>query len=202
MEIRRLTEISRLGLSSTLVLVASLLVGTAAMAQDTGGYGPPGGVMPGGGAWDGGGGRRMGRPPFDPSDLPSPEEIEGPPTPGTFRQLLSLNDEKAAQYTRAWDSLMAETKSQRDSARDAREAMRSAFRARNRDGAQQQAKLLSRLGKDLRKSDEAFDKSLGFLSNDERKQYQDYKKEQAKAREDERRRRFGGESGAGPPGPP
>jgi hypothetical protein len=176
--------------------------GGSAVAQDAGGYRPSGGTMPSDGAWDGGGGRRMGRPPFDPSDLPSPEEIEGPPTPGTFRQLLSLTDPQTDQYSRAWDSLMADTKVQRDSARVAREAMQSAFRDRNRDGAQQQAQLLTRLGQELRKRDAAFDKSLGFLTKDQRKQYEEVKKEQKKAREDERPRRFGGGSGAGPQGPP
>jgi acyl-CoA reductase-like NAD-dependent aldehyde dehydrogenase len=141
-----------------------------------------------------------GRPPFDMSDFPSQEEIDGPPTPGTFKQLLSLTDQQTEQYTRSWDSLMAATTAERDSARAARDAMRSAFRQHDRDGAQEQAKVLSRIGKDLKKRDEAFDKSLGFLSKDQHKQYEDYKKEQQKAREDERRRRFGGESGAGPPG--
>jgi len=191
----RLRVLSILGLMS-------VLAGGSALAQDAGGYRPSGGTMPSEGAWDGGGGRHMGRPPFDPSDLPSPEEIEGPPTPGTFRQLLSLTDPQTEQYTRAWDSLMADTKAQRDSARAAHEAMRSAFRDRNRDGAQQQAQLLTRLGQDLRKRDNAFDKSLGFLTKDQRKQYEEVKKEQKKAREEERPRRSGDGSGAGQPGPP
>lgn len=194
-------NLPRMRYVAVLVVAATWLGAGSAMAQGAGGgYQPPGGTMPAGGAWDGGGGRHMGPPAFDRSDLPSPEEIEGPPTPGTFRQLLGLSDPQTDQYTRAWDSLMADTKAQRDSARAAREVMRAAFRDRDREMAQQQAKLLSRLGKDLRKHDEAFDKSLPFLTGDQRKQYDDYKKEQKKARDDERDRRFRAGSGGEPPG--
>jgi Spy/CpxP family protein refolding chaperone len=143
------------------------------------------------------GGRRMGGMSLD---LPSPEDIDGPPTPGTFRQLFALTDAQADQYSHGWDSLMAETTPQRDSARTARQAMRAAFQDRDREAAQQQARLLERLGKDLRKRDEAFDKSLGFLTGDQRKQYDDWKKEQKKAREDERRRRFRDNGADGAPG--
>ena len=180
---------------SARLLLACLLAASASgnrlAAQDPGSYGPGGGMGPGGGAWQGGGGRGMrpGRGAFDAFDLPTPEEIDGPPTPGTLRQLLALDDSQSDRYTRAWDSLMADSKPQRDSARAAREAMRSAFRERNRDGAREQATLLARLGKDLRKRDETFDKSLAFLTADQRKQYEDYKKEQKKAREEERRHR-------------
>ena len=187
-----------------LTVLMTWLVTSPARAQAPGGYQPAGGMGPGGGAWDGGAGRGMGpgRPSFDVSDLPTPEDIDGPPTPGTFKQLVSLTDQQTERYTRSWDSLMAETKAQRDSARDARDAMRSAFRQRDRDAAQDQAKVLSRLGKDLKKRNDAFDKSLSFLNKDQQKQYEDYKKEQKKAREEERRRRFGGGPGAEPPGSP
>ncbi len=187
---------------SALIVAASLLAAGTVQAQDPGGYQPPGGSMSGGGAWDGGGGRRMGRPPFDPSELPSPEDIDGPPNPATLRQLLSLTDQQTQQYTHAWDSLMAGTQAQRDSARAAREAMRSAFRDRNRDVVQQQAKLLTRLGNDLRKRDQAFVKSLGFLTSEQRKQYEDYQKEQKKARDEERRQRFQERLGGEPPSSP
>jgi hypothetical protein len=137
-------------------------------------------------------------------DLPSPEDIDGPPTPGTFKQLFALSDAQAGQYGHGWDSLMAETTPQRDSARAARQTMRSAFQDHDREAAQQQAKVLERLGKDLHKRDEAFDKSLAFLTKDQQKQYDDWKKEQKKAREDERRQRFGGNgaSGVEPPSRP
>jgi hypothetical protein len=187
---------------ASLVFVVSFLAGTVVSAQQGGGYGPGGGYTPagggsmsGGGAWDGGGGRGMGRPPFDPSDIPTPEEIDGPPNPPTTRQLLSLADSQTQRYTTAWDSLMRETGVKRDSARTAREAMRSSFRDHDRQGVETQAKLLTALGKDLRKQDDAFDKSLTFLSKDQRKQYEDYKKQQKQAREEERKRRFRERSG-------
>jgi hypothetical protein len=98
---------------------------------------------------------------------------------------------------------MAETRAKRDSARTARDAMRSSFRDRDRQGVQDHAKLLTALGKDLRKRDETFDKSLAFLTKDQRQQYADYQKQQKQAREEERRQRFRERSGAGssPPSP-
>jgi hypothetical protein len=185
---------------ASLVFIVSCLAGTLVRAQQGGGYGPggytpAGGSMSGGGAWDGGAGRGMGRPPFDPSDIPTPEEVDGPPNPPTTRQLLSLADSQTQRYTTAWDSLMRETGVKRDSARTAREAMRSSFRDHDRQGVEAQAKLLTALGKDLRKQDDAFDKSLTFLSKDQRKQYEDYKKQQKQAREEERKRRFRERSG-------
>ncbi len=179
------------------VLAATTMVVSSLAAQDAGGYGPSGGR----GAWggrgrDGGwGGHRMGDQGFDPSSMPSPEEIDGPPTPATFKQLFSLTDPQADQYGRAWDSLMAETRPARDSARAAQETMRSAFADYDREAAQQQTKVLQRLGKDLRKRDEVFDKSLVFLTKDQRKQYDDWKKDQKKAREERREHRFRGDGG-------
>jgi hypothetical protein len=182
-------------------LALTLLAVAPLPGQAPGGYGPSGGMGPGGGRGWGAGrrGGRMGGQSFDPSALPSPEDIDGPPTPGTFKQLFALSDSQAGQYQRGWDSLMAETAPQRDSARTARETMRSAFQDHDRDAVQQQAKVLERLGKDLRKSNDAFDKSLVFLTDAQRKQYDDWKKEQKKAREDERRQHFRG-GGDGPPG--
>ena len=184
------------------LLAAALAAASPLVAQGPGSYGP-GGAAAGGGArgWGGGGrgGRMGGDQSFDPSALPSPEEIDGPPTPGTFRQLFALADSQADRYGHAWDSLMAATTPQRDSARTARATMRSAFQDHDRDAVQQQAKVLERLGKDLRKSNDGFDKSLGFLTDAQRKKYDDWKKEQKKARDDERRQHFRG-GGDGPPG--
>jgi Spy/CpxP family protein refolding chaperone len=190
------------GIRWSALLAVALLAASPLAAQAPGGYGPSGGTGPGGGRGWGGGGRggRMGGQSFDPSALPSPEEIDGPPTPGTFKQLFALTDSQADQYSHGWDSLMAATTPQRDSARTARQTMRSAFQDHDRDAVQQQAKVLERLGKDLRKSNDAFDKSLGFLTDAQRKQYGDWKKEQKKARDDERRQHFPGAGGDGPPG--
>ena len=202
-------------LAASLIFTLSFLAGTLVRAQQGGGYGPAGGgqtdggynpagggSMSGGGSWDGGGGRGMGQPPFDPSELPTPEEIDGPPNPPTMRQLLSLSDSQSQRYKSGWDSLMADTRAKRDSARTSRDAMRAAFGDRDRQGVQAQAKLLTVLGKDLRKRDQAFDKSLGFLTKDQRKQYQDYQKQQKEAREEERERFRARSGGASPPSSP
>ena len=175
-------------LSFVTLLGASLVAVSTVVAQGPGGYGPSGGGGSGpsggyGGAGRRGGGMGAGRGGMGQSfDLPSSEDIDGPPSPGTFKQLFALTDGQADQYGHGWDSLMAETTPQRDSARSARQTMRAAFQDRDREAAQQQAKLLERLGKDLHKRDEAFDKSLGYLTNDQRKQYDDWKKDQKKTR--------------------
>lgn len=178
------------------VLAATTMVVSSLAAQDAGGYGPGARGGWGGRGRDGGwGGHRMGDQGFDPSSMPSPEEINGPPTPGSFKQLFSLTDPEADQYGHAWDSLMAETRLQRDSARVARETVRSAFADHDRELAERQIKVLQRLGKALRKRDEVFDKSLAFLTKDQRKQYDDWKKDEKKAREERREHRFRGDGG-------
>jgi len=91
------------------------------------------------------------------------------------------------------------TGAQRDSARTARDSMQAAFRNRDRQAVQNQAKVLTALGKELRKRNDAFDKSLTFLSKDQRKQYEDYEKQQKQAAEEERRQRFRERSGSGSP---
>jgi len=77
--------------------------------------------------------------------------------------------------------------------------MQAAFRNRDRQAVQNQAKVLTALGKELRKRNDAFDKSLTFLSKDQRKQYEDYDKQQKQAAEEERRQRFRERSGGGSP---
>jgi hypothetical protein len=77
--------------------------------------------------------------------------------------------------------------------------MQAAFRNRDRQAVQNQAKVLTALGKELRKRNDAFDKSLTFLSKDQRKQYEDYEKQQKQAAEEERRQRFRERSGSGSP---
>ena len=191
--------------ASSVIVIASFLAATTARAQGggygpTGGYGPGGGTT-GGGGWGGGGGRGrgMGGHSFDPDDIPTPEEVDGPPSPATMRQLLSLSDSQTQRYTSTWDSLMNGTGAQRDSARTARDSMQAAFRNRDRQAVQNQAKVLTALGKELRKRNDAFDKSLTFLSKDQRKQYEDYEKQQKQAAEEERRQRFRERSGSGSP---
>jgi Spy/CpxP family protein refolding chaperone len=187
----------RMRLRWVTVLAATTMVVSSLAAQDAGGYGSSGG-RGGWGGWgrDGAwGGHRMGGQGFDPSSMPSPEEIDGPPAPGTFRQLFSLTDPEADRYGHAWDSPMAETRLVRDSARVAQATIRSAFADHDRAAAQRQIKVLQRLGKALRKRDEVFDRSLAFLTKDQRKQYDDWKQDQKKAREERQEHRVRGDGG-------
>jgi hypothetical protein len=55
---------------------------------------------------------------------------------------------------------------------------------------QNQAKVLTALGKELRKRNDAFDKSLTFLSKDQRKAVRGLRKAAKTGAEEERRQRF------------
>ena len=180
--------------------LGALLMAVPVQAQ----YGGMGGGMGGGLGGRGGmgrggmGGGRGGAP----SMMITDEQIEGPPTPGMMLQLLTLDERQSAAYTHAWDSLMAETKVERDSARSAVKAMRDGFSGGDRESARSNGGIARRLAGDLAKRDQAFDASLKtLLTRDQRKEYDKWKdqnKKDAEARQrEEMRGRGGGRMGGG-----
>lgn len=184
--------------------LGALCVAVPVQAQ----YGGMGGGMGGMGGRGGVGGGRGGAPAMMISD----ETLDGPPTPGMMLQLLTLDERQSAAYAHAWDSLMAETKAERDSAHAAVKTMRDDFRGGDRASARSNSELARRLAGDLAKRDQAFDASLKtLLTKDQRKEYdkwkdQNRKDEEAKQREEMRGRegsrergRMGGGMTAGTP---
>jgi Spy/CpxP family protein refolding chaperone len=168
------------------LLGLSLLLASPLYAQYGGG--PPSGGWSGRGGHGGFRGMRGGGSRMDLSSLPTQDEIDGPPTPDTFKQMFQLSDDQTTRYTQAYDSLMTRTKPARDSARVAMQSLRTAMDARDRSAVRQQADLLGELGKELSKGDDSFDKSVKpILTKDQRKQYDDWKKDRKKAADEERK---------------
>jgi hypothetical protein len=156
----------------------------------------------GGGMGDGMGGRGgMGRGGMSgrggaPAMMITDEALDGPPTPGMMLQLLTLDERQSAAYTHAWDSLMAETKVERDSAHAAVKAMRDGFTGGDRESARANAGVARRLAGDLAKRDQAFDASLKtLLTKDQRKEYDKWKDQNRKDAESKQREEMRGREG-------
>lgn len=178
--------------------LCALAVAAPAQAQ----YGGTGGGVGGMGGMGGmGSGGRMGRSGQAPMMLVTDEQLEGPPTPGLMHQLLSLDDAQTASYSHSWDSLMAATQPQRDSARAAVKAMRADFQGGDRAGARSSGEVARRLAGELSRQDEIFDRSLKtLLTRDQRKEYDKWKdqnRKDAEARQREQMRGEGAGRGAG-----
>jgi hypothetical protein len=159
--------------SIVIVLAMFGLVGSG-LAQGT--YGPDGGGwsrrgMGHGGHMGAGGGERR---------LPSPEQVEGPATPNTLKDLVSLNPDQLQKYTGRYNDHIAATKPIRDSLRTTIQTMRTKFEDGDRESAREQRPLAERLWKDLSPKDEAFSKGLkDLLTKQQMDQYKKWEKEQA-----------------------
>ncbi|MGE5091115.1 MAG: hypothetical protein ACM3OH_03000 [Bacillota bacterium] len=173
--------------------LGALLVAVPVQAQ----YGGMGGGMGDGMGGRGGMGRGgMSGPGGAPAMMISDEALDGPPTPGMMLQLLTLDERQSATYTRAWDSLMAETKVERDSAHAAVKAMRDGFSGGDRESARANAGVARRLAGDLAKRDQAFDASLKtLLTKDQRKEYDKWKDQNRKDAEAKQREQMRGREG-------
>jgi hypothetical protein len=171
-------------------LMILLLAVAPAWAQATGGGGP--GDMQGHRR-----GGMMHRSGEGPSRLPSPDEVEGPATPGAMQQIVGLDQDQTRRYTQSYEQHMAATKPARDSLRTALQATRQAFDSGGMESARPSRDLVVRLWKDLSKQDEEFDKRLkSIFTKDQVKQYSKWREDEKKAaeaqRQEEMRARFGG----------
>jgi Spy/CpxP family protein refolding chaperone len=172
-------------------LAAAVCTLAVAATPAWGQYGGMGGSM-GGGM----GGRGMGRAGGTRPVMVTDAQIDGPPTPEMMHQLLSLSDSQLATYAHRYDSLMTETRAERDSAHVAVKTMRDAFTARDRDGARAEAASARALADDLTKRDEAFDRSLkAVLSKEQQKQYDKWKDQNKKEAEEQQREEMRGAGG-------
>jgi hypothetical protein len=120
--------------------------------------------------------------------LPLPEEVEGPPAPPEFRDIVAADDGQMARYSQMYENQMARTRGQRDSVKAALAQIHSAFEAGDRDAARGNMSTARSLGDDIRKSDESFDDAAnGLLRKDQQKRYAAWKKAR-KQQWDERRK--------------
>lgn len=168
-------------LSLGIPMILALGFVNSPFAQSTpGGYGPggPGTIRGGGGL--GGGDRR------------------GPASPAIMRDSIGLSGDKLQQYTRRYESHMANTKPARDSLRASVQAVRAAFESGDRSAARAQRDIIERQSKEISTQDKAFDKGLkDLLTKDQQKRYDKWKanreKEEGKRWRGERRRPLGHE---------
>ena len=124
--------------------------------------------------------------------LPSPGQLDGPPTPEQAGTPFQLDSSQAVRYRAAWDSLQQRTLPLREGARKQLETVQRAEQAGYTEVAEQQRARLAQLAGALEKEDRRFEKSLhAFFSKEQQKAYEQWRKgEQVKspdAREDPRR---------------
>jgi enamine deaminase RidA (YjgF/YER057c/UK114 family) len=121
-------------------------------------------------------------------DLPGPE-LDGPPDSATIAPVLNLTPAQAARYVAARDSLMAATQVERDSAKTLQRLMYGKLDGGDRAAALFYVEPLQKLGKDLKKQQDAFEDHLkDFLTGDQVKAYRDWRKQQDKAAEEQAKR--------------
>jgi len=169
--------------TSVLGVLAAIAGPLGAQDPAGGGTGPSGGFggEHGGGRHGGRGerGERTGNRAIDPAAIVSRADLDGPPPPDTLRQVLSLTDDQLGRYTLAYETLMAATRPQRDTARTALARVRFANEQGLESAARDYATLARRLGKDLHKQDEQFDKSIqSELTGEQRRRFKEWSKEQ------------------------
>jgi enamine deaminase RidA (YjgF/YER057c/UK114 family) len=125
---------------------------------------------------------------FKAPDLPG-SELDGPPDSATIAPVLNLTLQQAARYVAARDSFMAATRVERDSARALERLMYAKLDQGDRGAAMFYVEPLQKLGKDLKQRQDKFEDQLhDFLSGDQIKAYQDWRKQQDKAAEDQAKR--------------
>lgn len=131
-------------------------------------------------------------------NLPTPDEVEGPPTPGAMDQVVTFRDNQAAEYTQAYNAYMDSTRQSRDSVRSTMQAMRGSFQRHDRGAARAQAEAVQHSWKELSKRDGEFEKGLkNIFDKDQLKLYKQWRDDQRKAAEEERRQRMRQQMGAG-----
>jgi Spy/CpxP family protein refolding chaperone len=149
-----------------------------------GGYGHGG---PGAGRWPSEG--RMGPPRGGEHRLPSPEAIEGPPSPALMRDSLKLDQDQLQRYAQRYGNHMAATRGVRDSLRTTMASIRASFENGDRSAIREQRTTVERQWKELADQDKNFDKGLkDILSKDQQKRYQKWKDKREKAARDQWRR--------------
>jgi enamine deaminase RidA (YjgF/YER057c/UK114 family) len=116
--------------------------------------------------------------------LPGPE-LEGPPDSATIQPVLHPDPEQARRYTAAYDSFMAATKPQRDSAYAIQDDMYQKLDGGDRAAALFYAERLRRIGDWLKDQQQRFEDQLSkIFTGDQMKAYRQWRKDQDRAAED------------------
>jgi hypothetical protein len=137
---------------------------------------------------------------------PDPVVLKGPPAPEEFVRLVQLPDDKAGRYKELYDRFMAETKPQRDSLATLRRDATGGLERSDRDSLQRLRQVFMPLRQELERRQAAFDDTLhDLLDKDQWKRYQNWREEERKVAEQQRRERWRQHRGGGavdsqPPG--
>lgn len=128
------------------------------------------------------GDEQMGPPRGREGRMPSPNALEGPPSPAIMRDSVGVTGDQLGQYSGLYANHAAATRSLRDSLRTSMQSMRSAFQSGDRSEARTRHEAVEHQWKELSTRDQAFDKSLkGVLTKDQQKRYDKWKDDREKA---------------------
>lgn len=131
--------------------------------------------------------------------LPSPEDLAGPAVPEFVVDRFELDTAEAGAYRVVYDSFMTATRALRDSATAFRQRVVGIWQSGNREAARGQFPALRRLGEALNKEDERFDDRLKqVFSKPHYKEYKEWRSEQRKQAEEDRRERMKQLTGSSP----
>jgi hypothetical protein len=130
--------------------------------------------------------------------MPAPDPVlsSGPPAPADFARIVELPQDRLESYSRLYDRYMTATRPQRDSLQTLRSGMRDAFASHDREAMGRQRSVMAPIASDLEHQQAAFDETLhGMLDQAQWKRYQQWRSDQRKQAEQERRDRWQRRSG-------
>jgi len=131
--------------------------------------------------------------------LPSPEDLAGPAIPDFVVDRFELDTTEARVYGVVYDSFMTATKVLRDSATALRGRIDALWQSGDRYSARTQFPLLRHLGDQLAKEDDHFDDHLKkIFSKPHYKDYKDWRSEQRRQADQDRKERMKQLTGASP----
>lgn len=126
-----------------------------------------------------------------PAEPPSEDLLRGPYEPDSMARKFQLDSTQNGRYLAAWDSMMAATRPARDSIHAAMTGLgRARAEGYQREG-ERQSGLVQRLGKQLKKDEERFDKVIRrFLSREQWEEFKDWRKRRRETERELRRERM------------
>lgn len=175
------------------IITFMLLLSAPAVAQSP--YG-------GGGMGNGTGRSGMGdtpRPTTITDPIPSPEDLVGPAIPDFVIDRFELDTAEGKAYRVAYDSFMVATRFLRDTATAVREHIDQLWQSGDRESARTYFPVLRRLGDRLAKEDDHFDDRVKkIFTKPQFKDYKDWRSEQRRQAEEDRKERMKQLTGTNP----
>jgi hypothetical protein len=105
----------------------------------------------------------------------------GPASPEIMRDSIGVTGAKLDQYTRRYQTYMAQTRPARDSLQAAMRSLRNDYQKGDRTASRNEHQAIRKEAETLRKRDQQFEASVkDILSKDQQKRYAAYKENQIK----------------------